>query len=65
MSSGKTKMEYLINQDEVNSLIAASKEVVVVETKEDPSRWYSTYSQEEVVVLMEGNYDPSHFERRK
>jgi len=58
-------MEYLVDQDEVNALIAASNEVIVAEVKENPSQWYRSYSQEEVNALIAGNYDPAHFDRNK
>lgn len=65
MGKSTVKLEYLLDQDEVNALIHASETPVVVDIPERPEHWYDSYSAEEVAALIVGNYDPSHFDRRK
>lgn len=58
-------MEYLLDQDEVNSLIDASNAPIIDEVSTQQDTNYPTYSQREVIALVDGNYDPAHFQRRR
>jgi hypothetical protein len=56
----RAKLAYLIDQDEVNALIYATERAAAVEGP--PKQFYTsypTYSIEEVLALLEGNYVPS------
>ena len=60
----RVKLEYLLDQDEVNRLIAASVEPYIYEpTKTNPN--YLTYTREEVEAIMRDDYNPAKFNRRK
>ena len=61
MAKSPGKVGHILNQVEVNFLINASTEELVVVPVENPSSWFHTYSSEEVNALIEGIYDSTHF----
>lgn len=54
----RTKMVYLLNQDEVNALIYAADVSSLEELPKMPSMDYPTYTQQEVLALLECTYVP-------
>jgi Tat protein secretion system quality control protein TatD with DNase activity len=57
-------MEYLLDQDEVNRLIHESNAPYVdVPTTEKQN--YPTYTREEVQAIMNDDYDPTKFSKKR
>lgn len=65
VTKSPVKFEYLLDQDEVNRLIEASNAPIVDEVKPYVGVDYATYTAREVAALIEGDYDPARFQRRK
>jgi hypothetical protein len=61
----KTKLVYLIDQDEVNALIDASNAPYVEPEKPVVNLNYESYSQEEVNDLIDGIYHPRKSKKKK
>jgi hypothetical protein len=57
-------MAYILDQNEVNSLIEAS-EAPYVDAPVDPTFVTQTYSEEEVAALMDCNYKPRRYKKKK
>lgn len=65
MSKSPVKMEYVLDQDEVNRLIDASFAPYVDVPKAETFQNYPTFTMEEVNALIKGDYDPTHFKKRR
>ena len=61
----KTVMVYVLDQDEVNSLIEASNSVYVEPPGPLVNTEYSTYTEEECVALVDGNFHPRKSRKKK
>ena len=61
----KTKLVYLLDQDEVNMLVDASTAEYVDEIPPEFHINYATYSEEEVLALLDCDYTPRKFKKKK
>jgi hypothetical protein len=61
----RSKVLWLLDQDEVNRLIQASEESIadVILDTATPAAQYGTYTEEEVYALLNDTYDPRRFPR--
>lgn len=60
----KLVLAYLLDQDEVNSLIEASSAPYVEPPPSVPPTEYNTYTQEEVSALLDSNYVPRKLKKK-
>lgn len=56
---------FLLDQEEVNALVEASSSLYVEPPQKPFSLEYLTYSQEEVLALIKGDYKPRKFKKKK
>jgi hypothetical protein len=61
----KTTVAYLIDQDEVNALLAASTSEHIDPIKVSTAIDYSTYTEEEVNAILACDYQPRKFKKKK
>lgn len=61
----KLVLAYMLDQEEVNALIAASTSPYVEPPPSVLPTEYSSYSEEEVLGLLDSNYVPRKLKRKK
>ena len=65
MGKSEARLEYLLDQDEINSLIEASVAPYVPQEPSEINLNYKTYTQVEVNALIAGDYDAAWNKKRK